>query len=266
MDNLTLFISSSDAYQDCWTPFFTLLRRHWPDCDLPIVLNTEDRSLTFDGLDIRCTKTGRQKHFGETFQKGLEAIETDNVLLLMIDYFLMSPVDTGALCNAYRAFIEENLDCLYLVELRSIRETAPLRENCRFVTAPGPDRFSFQAGIWKKRILKEYVLSHETPWLAEQFGSRRFAYRNDRIAYVLENVEPFKYLHTGVIHKGGWVPEAVTALEDLGIKLDWSRRGLYNWRKPSLLERVQLRRQTAVEEMKSRLHLMDMKRARNISA
>ncbi len=260
MENLTLFVSSSDAYEDCWDPFFRLLRRHWPDCDLPIVLNTENRTFAYDGLSIECTKTGSQRQFGETFQKGLDSVGTENVQLLMIDYFLMGPVKSSHLLNAYRVFVEKNLDGLYLVEMRTIKETVPLTKNVRLVNGPGPDRFSFQAGIWKKSSLKKCVLSHETPWLAEQFGSRRFEYTHHRLAYVEQSIEPFQYLHTGVVHKGGWIPEAVPALEGFGIKLDWSRRGFYEWRKPTLLERVMLRRKTAAQEMKSRLHLMAMQR------
>jgi hypothetical protein len=260
MGNLTLYISSSDAYEDLWDPFFRLLMKHWPECDLPIVLNTERKQFLCGGLNIVCTKVGRQKQFGETFLKGLDTVKTENVLLLMIDYFLMGPVDVSRLGRAHQIFQEEKLDGLYLVELRSIRETAPLKENVRLVIGPGTDRFTFQAGLWKKDSLKTYVLSHETPWLAEQFGSRRFACTNHRLAYVEEKLEPFRYLHTGVVHKGGWVREAVPILESVGVVPDWSARGFYDWHKPTLFERIGNRRKTAMQELKSRLHLMAMKR------
>jgi hypothetical protein len=261
MDDLTLFVSSSDSYQDCWEPFFRLLAKHWPGCSLPIVLNTEERSFSLPDLPIHCTMTGRQKSFGETFQRGLDHVRTGYVLLIMIDYFLMSAVDTDSLLASWQAFLRHRLDGLYLVQMTTIRETAPLAPGISLVTAPGQDRFSFQAGIWKKNSLRKYVLRHETPWLAEQFGSMRYRYSRDRLAYVDRSREPFHYLHTGVLHKGGWVREAVPALEALGVKLNWSERGFYLPRQPTLFERIMKRRRTAIQEAMSRLHLQSLKRS-----
>ena len=62
MSQLTVFVSSRDDYEDCWVPFFTLLKKYWPDCRLPIVLNTQQKHFAFD--DITCTRTGDFKHFG----------------------------------------------------------------------------------------------------------------------------------------------------------------------------------------------------------
>jgi hypothetical protein len=260
VDDLTLFVSSSDSYQDCWEPFFGLLAMHWPGCSLPIVLNTEERRFSHPGLHIECTMTGRQRSFGETFQRGLDSVRTGNVLLIMIDYFLMSAVNTTSLLTAWKAFLDHRLDGLYLVQMTTIRETALLAPGISLVTAPGQDRFSFQAGIWKRASLRRYVLRHETPWLAEQFGSMRYQYTGDRLAYVHRESEPFHYLHTGVLHKGGWVREAVPALEAMGVRLNWSERGFYEPKPLSLFERAMKRRQTAIQEAKSRLHLHAMKR------
>jgi hypothetical protein len=256
MQNLTLFISSSDDYEDCWYPFFYLLKRHWPDCDVPIVLNTGQKSFSFPGLDIRCTLTGRQRHFGETFHRGLDHVQTGNLLLLMVDYFLMSPVHSGRLCVAYDAFLAHQLDGLYLVAMTTIQSTAPLSPGISLITGPGQDRFSFQAALWNQASLRKYVLPHETPWMSEQFGSLRYRYAADRLAYLHQGQEPFDYLHTGVLHKGGWIPEAVPLLESLGIAPDWRRRGFYTPRRPSLAERLKKRQKTALQEAKSRLHLL----------
>jgi hypothetical protein len=259
IDNLTTFVSSSDAYEDCWQPFFFLLKKHWPTCDLPIVLNTEGKRFAFPGLDITCTCAGRQQGFGETFRKGLEFVKTDNILLVMIDYFVMEDVNSDRLSAAYKTFIEEQLDALTLVQMTSITETVPLREGVRLVAGPGRDRFSFQTALWRKESIKKYVLSHETPWMAECFGSQRYKYSKDRIAFLEEGLEPIKYLHTGALHQGGWMREIVPFLEESGITLDWKKRGYYQRKKPSLLERVNSRRKTAAKEVMSRLHLLGLK-------
>ncbi|WP_035347953.1 hypothetical protein [Edaphobacter aggregans] len=259
MENLTLFVSSSDGYEDCWYPFFFLLRKFWPICDLPIILNTEAKSFAFEGLNITSTKTGKQKSFGKTFHAGLEQVSTDNILLIMIDYFIMKDVNEIYLHDAYNTFIQERLDALCLVEMTTIKEATPLQDNVSLVSGPGQNRFSFQAAIWKKSSIKKYVLGHENPWLSECFGSLRYKYTKDRIAFVGESAEPFKYLHTGALHEGKWIKETIPQLEELGVILDWEKRGFYEWKHLSLAQRIKKRRKTAIQEARSRAHLLGLK-------
>jgi hypothetical protein len=259
MENLTLFVSSSDSYEDCWRPFFFLLKKFWPGCDLPIVLNTETKSFAFEGLNITCTKTGKQRTFGKTFHAGLEQVNTDNIFLIMIDYFIMEDINETYLREAYEVFVQEQLDSLYLVAMTTIKETTALRHNICLVSSPGEDRFSFQSAFWKKESIKKYVLEHENPWLSECFGSRRYEYTNDRLAFVSKSMEPLKYLHTGALHEAKWLKETVPNLEELGVSLNWQSRGFYEWKKLSLAQRIERRRKTVFQEARSRAHLFGLK-------
>ena len=257
--SLTIFVSSRDDYEDCWIPFFTLLKKFWPECTHPIVLNTQAKDFSFEGLDIVCTKTGNFKHFGETFHAGLKHVRTEYILLIMIDYFLMAPVHQVRLEYAFKAFVEERLQALVLVEMKIIDAFKPLRESISLITGPGPDRFTFQMGFWETSAISKYVLRQEDPWMAEKFGSRRWDYFTDRIGFVDDSIAPFTYLHTGAQHKGGWVPAIIPFLEREGLGLDWSRRGLYRESTPTFWQRIRKRRRTAAEELWSRLHLFALK-------
>ena len=259
MSSLTIFVSSRDDYEDCWLPFFTLLKKFWPDCRFPIMLNTQLKDFTFEGLDITCTRTGNLRHFGEAFHAGLEQVKTDHILLVMIDYFLTAPVRQHSFEYAYKAFVEEQLDGLVLVEMKIINAFRTLRQDIELITGPGPDRFTFQMGLWKKSSIGKYVLKQEDPWMAEKFGSRRWGYTGDRIGFVKDTIAPFTYLHTGAQHKGGWVPEIIPFLEREGLGLEWSKRGLYEESTPTLWQRIIKRRGTAREELLSRLHLFALK-------
>ena len=56
-DRYTIVVSSCDAYSDLWEPFFKVLKAEWKGLDkIPIVLNTESKSFSYDGLDIRTMK------------------------------------------------------------------------------------------------------------------------------------------------------------------------------------------------------------------
>ncbi len=259
MTSLTVFVSSRDDYEDCWLPFFTLLKKFWPDCKFPIVLNTQMKDFSFEGLDITCTKTGRFKHFGETFHAGLAQVKTDSIMLMMIDYFLTEPVQQEHLEYACKAFTEEKLDGLVLVEMKIIDSFELLRPDIKLITGPGPDRFTFQIGLWKTSSIGKYILKQEDPWMSEKFGSRRWGYTHDRVGFVNDTIAPFTYLHTGAQHKGGWVPAMIPFLDQEGLGLDWSKRGMYVERVPTLAQRLRKRRKTVAVELWSRLHLLGLK-------
>ena len=53
----TVLVNSTDAFSDCWTPFFTLLGKYWPTAPRPIVLNTETLSFDYPGVDLFVTRT-----------------------------------------------------------------------------------------------------------------------------------------------------------------------------------------------------------------
>jgi hypothetical protein len=96
--NFTIFVNTSDGFEDCWDPFFTLFNKHWNDCKIPIFLNTEFKEYTFQGLNITCTKvhsgiTERKLTWSECLTKGLEKVETPYVLYLQEDYFFETNVN-----------------------------------------------------------------------------------------------------------------------------------------------------------------------------
>lgn len=39
-----LLVNTCDKFEDCWIPFFSLLKKYWPDCSGKIYLNTEYKS------------------------------------------------------------------------------------------------------------------------------------------------------------------------------------------------------------------------------
>ena len=65
----TVLVSSCDAYEDLWNPFFSIIKKEWPEVvDYPIVLNTESKAYTHDGLNIKCYqlyKPGTKVHWGK---------------------------------------------------------------------------------------------------------------------------------------------------------------------------------------------------------
>jgi hypothetical protein len=172
----------------------------------------------------------------------------------------MEHVDEGKMVEAYALFLREQLDALYLLDMTTVKETSPLGDSALLVTSPGDDRFAFQLSLWKKSSLADSVLEHEDPWLAEHFGSLRYGYSGHRTAYLRAKSMPIQYMPLGALIKGQWVGEAIPFWEANGVKLDWSLRGIHVPRLFSLGERLRKRRKTVWNEVRSRLHLIGMKR------
>ena len=114
VNEISIFVSSSDAYSDIWSAFFALLKREWPDYRGRIYLNTETLGFNYEGLDIVCTKLGKQSHFGDFFLRGIERIDGDRFLLLMIDYFIEGRVDIARLQEICDLFMHDEADTFTL--------------------------------------------------------------------------------------------------------------------------------------------------------
>jgi len=53
MDNCTMLVSSYDGGEDLWDGFFTSVKHQWKNFDMPIVLNTESKTYSYEGFDIK---------------------------------------------------------------------------------------------------------------------------------------------------------------------------------------------------------------------
>ena len=48
----SLLINTCDNYEDTWIPFFSLLSNYWGECPYSIYLNTEEKNISYNNLDI----------------------------------------------------------------------------------------------------------------------------------------------------------------------------------------------------------------------
>ena len=93
----TVLESSCDAYDDLWYPFFTILKKQWPELsNYNIVLNTESKSYHYEGLHIKCFElysVGKKITWGKRLIETLERIDSKYIIFLLDDFFLTDRVD-----------------------------------------------------------------------------------------------------------------------------------------------------------------------------
>lgn len=239
MRDLTIFVNTSDNFEDCWIPFFTLFKRYWPDCPYPIVLNTETKDFQFDGLSIHCSKVAagetRRLTWSECLARSLDAIDTPFILYLQEDYFLEAPVREDLLDALLSEIRADRADVIRILECGGAGPWRPTQNPLLWeVDRRAKYRISLQAALWRKSNLRNHIRLHESPWQLEIFGSARARRLNEKVFSVNRDLfsnpdsEIFPYQATGVV-SGQWERQIVEPLfAKHGIEMDFTRRGFYD--------------------------------------
>jgi serine/threonine protein kinase len=250
-----IFISSSDSYSDLWPIFFDLFKKFWPEFSGVIYLNTEEQIFHFEGLNIICTQVGKSKHFGQTFRAGLDKIAAPNVLLIMIDYFLMGSINHNMITDYYEYFQENNYDSICLVRNDYGNSERVGFKDLNRVLAPSKNMFSYQIAFWRKDVLYKMALPHESPWLSEWYGTLRANVMKIKLAHI-SGPPVVPYLLEGALHKGKWVPEILEFLSTYSYKIDYDQRGYFKGDDTNISARLKARIKTFRPRFLSNLNLV----------
>jgi hypothetical protein len=242
--NYSVFINTTDSFEDCWIPFFTLFKKFWPDYIGKIYLNTETKVFTFPGLNIVSLQNNQYTPdikitWSECLIRALSGIEDDVILYMQEDYFLKDKVKND-LVEKYVQMMQENLgmQCIHLTDQavipdQKVNEFAGLYS----VALKQRYRISCQAALWRKESLKAYLRTYENAWEFEEFGSKRSEmskgnfYVVDKYWVRLNYFEIIPYVFTGII-QGRWFEEVVPLFALNNIQVDYKKRGFVQDAKP----------------------------------
>lgn len=241
-----MLVNSCDAFEDCWRPFFTLFHRHWPQCDAPVLLNTELKDWSFEPCAVTATRVqsgqGGRLTWSECVLRALERIETPLVLYMQEDYFLDRPVHDEAIRAAAALMLAD--PGIHNVQLSRHGSLPPFREHSsgwlKEVAPRASYRLSTQAALWRVDTLRSYLRPRENGWMFEILGTVRSWQRDETflvVDYSTPAGAPMEYLHTGII-KGAWHPGIPAVFAANGIEMDYARRGFYV-EKPAFRRRIE---------------------------
>jgi hypothetical protein len=182
---------TSNDYIHCLPPFCYLFNRHWPG-------RPQVEVVCYDQLpgelpaNFEVISLGRQEDYTWSggLLKYLETVPDELVLLLLEDYFLISPVDPATVAALARYV--ENEPSIGRLDLTADRLRFPyysyreiggvelvwaVKDKQIFNPAGGFRSrlflMSFQASIWRKSFLTGHLNPTEDPWQAEREGTRR---------------------------------------------------------------------------------------------
>jgi len=244
----SILVNSSDGFEDCWGPFFTLLKKYWPECSAPIYLNTETKTWQHPDFDIHCTAVqGEQQRrltWSECLISALDQIKTPLVLYFQEDYFIHQPVRAEVIATAVEHMVAHpEVKHIALTRHGSLGpyERYPV-EGLQQIRQKAKYRISTQAALWRVETLKSYLRPEENGWMFEIFGTWRA--RRRRECFLCANFDSehggpvIDYLHTGII-KGKWLEDMPAVFSANKIEIDYSKRGFYR-RKPILLHKFEV--------------------------
>lgn len=235
----SVFVNSTDSFEDCWYPFFYLFNKFCPDYKGKIYLNTETKAFSFPDLNIISIKNNIENPnklvtWSQCLMRAIDIIETDIILYLQEDYFIKYYVDFKQILEFVNLMEKENVSCIHLTSYgpHGPYLSTPYKK-LSLVDQKAPYRISTQASLWKKEVLKKYLRPHENAWQFEIFGTKRSHKKKDYF-YCINNQtlndgrEIIPYQPTGIIN-GKWNKKAIFELfRDNQIKVNFEKRGFYN--------------------------------------
>lgn len=231
----TVFVNSTDNFEDTWDPFFHLLNDFWPQTS-PVILNTERKTYSRADTVVTCTQVARGGEtsvpWGECMLRALEHIPTEVFVYLQDDYFLYEPVKKRVVHEASKILEAEGLDCLRLMECGDAGPYEPTTYPWLVsVSRSARYRIALQAALWTKAGIRKYLRAHESPWQMEVWGSKRAARVDGRIwavnrdVWSEEHTQVIPYTPTGIV-RGMWKRDAVEGLfAEHGIEVPFDVRG-----------------------------------------
>ena len=240
-EDVTLVVLSTDAFEDCWHPFFTLLSAYWPDRRPPILLDSETKNYEHPGLDLRCSRvlerTDSWPTWTESLLLGLEQVETPLVITMLDDFFVNGAVDVPLLERCTELMLKRGYPTIALTEHGLHRSVTPSDDPALLlVSQQARYRLTTSPSLWSVEALRSYAHPPENIWQFEILGSWRARRRPDPFFIVnpaalsngKEGVIPYYQAEddTGIV-KGAWQPGIQELFQEHDIVVDYSRRGFF---------------------------------------
>jgi hypothetical protein len=240
MVNYSILINTTDSFEDCWVPFFSLFHKYWPDYAGKIYLNTETKEFAFPGLNIISIKNSSNNPelritWSECLIRALNSIDNEVILYMQEDYFLKDFVKND-LVEKYVKMMQNNseMDCIHLTDQGLINDKRSEKYEGLFsVVSRQRYLVSCQGALWRKKTLVSLIRNHENAWQFEEFGSQRATHLKTNIFGVdknwikLNEFEIIPYIFTGII-QGRWYEPDVSQFKNHNIIVDFTKRGFVN--------------------------------------
>lgn len=237
---VTLLVSSCDKDEDTWYPFFKLFTKYWIEFpnNWGIVLNTETKQYSYDGINITCFGGGKNAlklSWTERLYKVISSIEADYIFLTLSDYFILGNVKQKRVEYCIEQMCkhpEVGYMCLFPVESPEIDISDNTIDGFYRCVKGSSFSINAQAGLWRKEYLLQTLKMKKTPWEWEILGSELSGWLNYDI-YRLKDEEdmiyPYDWRADGIsVYNRQWTRKCVDFFANNDIEVDFEKRGIWD--------------------------------------
>lgn len=157
-EKMAIVVVSCDKYSDLWDDMFNLLDIHWPDRPYKTYLTTDSKPYEREGVEVL--------HFGDIRQwmvctrTALEMINTEYVLFLLEDYFIIKDIDTKQIEEDLEFMEQYHADFLNMCQ----RPYYLVENDSKFVTKdiriiPNNTRYGIDTAgaIWRRQFFLDQL-------------------------------------------------------------------------------------------------------------
>jgi hypothetical protein len=240
--DIAVFVSSCDAYQDLWAPYFTFFFRYWPDCPFPIYLVANNSR--YPDPRIQTILLGEDEGWATNTRHALEQLDYPYIFYTHEDFFPDRRVSTSRILRLLAYMKQRNAGYLRLYPSPGPDAVCADNQDVGEIHKGSEYRTSLQAAIWKREIMLALLKDGENAWEMEINGSIRSnkldvpflsAVRDPITNKVVD--PPLSYFCTAV-YKGRWMRRAVRFCAQEGVPIDLASRPVEtfwreNWRRIS---------------------------------
>lgn len=233
----TIVVSSCDAYEDTWAPFFEMVKIQWPDRPYPIVLNTESKYFVHEDFEVKTFnlyKPGDKVAWGKRLRETLKRIDTEYIIFLLDDFFPVKKVEQNRIEECIK-WMDENPN-ISVFNFYRVKGGIKDGRFPHFEKRPqsGAYKLNCSAALWRREKLIKYIRPHENPWQFELYGSKRASrYKEDFYSAIEGDSYIYTYdmLNAGII-RGKWAHNTVDFFKQYGVSCDFSKRGFVDEKDP----------------------------------
>lgn len=247
--NLTILVSSCDKNVDVLPVFFYMLNKKWKNIPYEIVLNTEKKEFSYDGINLinYCVNKEKDYSWSERLYLNLQKIKTDYVLFTLEDFYFENEIDNEEVEKLIKKISKiKNFGCLYLMDLLPnfpcyYDKKSELFKIHKFVSF----RVNATCAIWNRKYLMRLLNAKEDPWEFELGASKRaflhnkkffcqYSYDYEKLLIYKKEVNRQKVFYCDFekqIFQGKWTKSCVEFLIENGVKHDFSKRGVVEYKK-----------------------------------
>lgn len=235
MVETVVVVNSCDSYEDVWGLFFCAFKEHWSECKYPVILNTESKKTSVQGLNLQVKNlesVSGKELWGKRLKQTVGSCDSKYVVMLYDDFVLEGHVADEKISKCIQ-WLSENPDVAVFYF-----SNIPVNDNINdghfdgfeLIPTTGDYKLNSAPAIWRRERLLEFIEDNDNPWAWEYFGSYRTYSKPDRFYCAKkgrEDIYPYNYAMGGAIYRGKWVGKVVLPLiEKYGLDINVNARGL----------------------------------------